>query len=261
MKGTCWAAVSVLIVVSVAFTGCGSKGGTGGQIEGVTWALKSYESGGTMIDVPQDLQIDALFKNATVSGFSGVNTYNAAYTVSGSNLTIGEIVTTMMAGPENIMAVEQAYLVALRMSSSFTVENDTLTIFDKGGKSILAYAKAEAVSLTGVTWLVTGYNNGKGAVVSTIIGSELTAAFSEDGKVSGSGGVNTFSGPYTAGPLSISIGPLGSTLQASQDAALMEQETAYLAALQSASRYKISRSDLELRREDGALAVTFTVKK
>ena len=39
----------------------------------------------------------------------------------------------------------------------------------------------------------------------------------------------------------------------------MEQETAYLAALQSASVYTIRGNTMELRREDGALAASFEV--
>lgn len=261
MKARYWAVALLAIAVSVSFMGCGSKGGTGGQIEGVDWVLESYDSGGAMVDAPADLRIDALFEKLTVSGFSGINNYSANYTASGGKLTIGEVVTTLMAGPEDIMSVEQTYLADLQEASSYSVEGQTLSIFNKQNQKILVYVKGEAASLTGVTWLVTGYNNGKQAVVSVVAGSELSAVFSEDGKVSGSGGVNTFNGPYKAGPLSISIGPLTSTLMASGDPALMEQEQAYLAALQSASVYRIKGSDLELRREDGALAVSLTVKR
>ena len=262
MNGRCWTAALVLIALSVVSIGCGgTKGGTGGQIEGVNWALESYKDRGAMSGITGDISIDALFEGGMVSGNSGINTYSAPYETSGSSLTIGPAVTTMMAGPEEIMAVEQAYLAALRQASSYTAMEDSLTIFDADGSELLSYMKEEAPTLTGATWSVTGYNNGKQAVVSTIAGSELTAVFSEDGTIAGSGGVNTYSGAYKAEGDTISIGPLATTLMASGDPALMEQETAYLAALQSASRFSIKGDKLDLRREDGALAVTFMLKK
>jgi heat shock protein HslJ len=252
----CTICLLVLGVVAIV-AGCGSEGGTGGQLEGVNWVLRSYEDGGTMSDLPGDVRIDALFDEGRVSGSSGVNTYSASYEISGSSLTIGPAVVTMMAGPEDVMAIEQAYLAALQRTASFAASADMLTIYDGGGMELLAYSKEEAPSLTGTTWKVTGYNNGKGGVVSAIVSSELTAVFSADGTVSGSSGVNTFSGEYALDGDQITMGPLAATEMASEDPKLMEQEAAYLAALQSASKFNIRGNRLELRREDGALAVSY----
>ncbi len=260
-KITRWSMALLVLISAVAWAGCGSGGGQGGELEGAIWVLTSYEAGGIAGEAPQDLGIDAIFEGTTVSGFSGCNQYKAEYTVSGDSIEIGPIATTLMACPEEIMEIEKSYLAALERSSSFTVDGDTLALFDGDGNRLLVYSRAESPSLTGVTWKVTGYNNGKQAVVSAIVGTELTAMFAEDGTISGSGGVNTFSGPYTAGPLAISIGPLSATEMASDQPGVMEQEARYLDALQSASRYRLKGDMLELRREDGALAVTFLIKE
>lgn len=260
MKKTLASCMTCLLVLGTfaVVAGCGGgNGGSGGGIEDVTWVLDSYRLDGTMTDVPPDMRIDAVFAAGRVSGFSGVNTYWAAYEVSGSSLTIDMPASTMMAGPEPLMAVEQAYLSALQEAASFTATQDELVVFADGGGDLLTYTKEEAPPLTGVTWQVTGYNNGRQAVVSLIEGSELNVVFSEDGTVSGSSGVNTFSGSYTVDGGRISIGPLATTLMAG-DPALMEQEAAFLAALESVSAYGIRGSELELRSEDGALAVTCT---
>jgi len=254
--------IPVLVVASLAvlLVGCGgSQAGSGGELEGVQWVLETYASKGATPEVPADVRIDALFERGTVSGSSGINTYTASYELSGAELTIGLAASTLMAGPEDVMAVEQEYLAALQEAASFTASGGSLTIFDKDGNEILAYVEEEAPSLTGTEWSVTGYNNGKEAVVTPVAGSELTALFSEDGTVSGSSGVNTFSGEYTVENLKITIGPLASTMMASSDPALSEQEAAYLAALQSAARFTIRGNELELRREDGALAVSYMV--
>lgn len=255
LTALCTICLLVLGAIVLA-AGCGSDGGTGGQLEGVNWVLRSYDDGGSMSDLPGDVRIDALFAGGEVSGSSGVNTYSASYELSGSSLTIGAVASTMMAGPDDAMAAEQAYLAALQRAASFEATEDMLTIYDGEGVELLAYDMVETPSIAATAWKVTGYNNGKGGVVSAIVGSELTAVFSEDGTVSGSSGVNTYSGEYALDGNEITIGPLVATEMASEDPRLMEQESAYLAALQSAAVYTIRGNTMELRREDGALAVS-----
>jgi heat shock protein HslJ len=259
MRAVKYMPVLAVVIIAVLLVGCGgTDGGSGGELEGITWVLESYTSQGTVRVIPPEVRIDALFEGGRVSGSSGINTYTASYELSGADLTIGPAATTMMAGPEALMELEQAYLAALQEAASFIASAGRLAIYDKNGGEILSYMEEEAPSLTGTDWSVTGYNNGKQAVVTPIAGSELTALFSEDGTVSGSSGVNTFSGEYTLDGLKITIGPLASTMMASSDPALSEQEAAYLAALQSAARFTIKGNELELRKEDGALAVSYT---
>ena len=72
------------------------------------------------------------------------------------------------------------------------------------------------------SWDVTGYNNGKQAVVSPVAGSKLSAIFTAD-QVSGSAGCNTYSGGYTIDGTTIKIGPLASTQKACADEAVNTQ--------------------------------------
>jgi heat shock protein HslJ len=256
--------VGVLLVAVLAgaglSAGCGSKGGKGGTLEGIDWVLRSYISGGAMQDVPASVTVDARFEGGRVSGSSGVNTYGATYTLSGSSLTIGDALSTMMAGPPLAMQVEQDYLAALPLSSSFTAGADSLNIYDKDGKQILTYARGQSPSLTGATWEATGYNNGKEAVVSILNGTTITAVFGEDGSLTGSGGVNNYTSTYTTSGKSITITPPMTTLMAGTPEA-MEQEAAYLAALPTAATWSIQGSELALRREDGALVASYQAKK
>jgi heat shock protein HslJ len=108
-------------------------------------------------------------------------------------------------------------------------------------------------SLPNTSWVVVSLNAG----VAPVPGSTLTAAFSSDGQVSGSGGCNTFSGPYQAGSNDITIGPLATTLMACEEA-LSTQEQVYMAALQGARAYSISGSQLVLFGGDGSETVRFS---
>lgn len=89
--------------------------------------------------------------------------------------------------------------------------------------------------------------------------------FLSDGKVNGFAGCNRFFGSYVATDKTIEIGPLGSTRMAC-DQAIMAAENEFLAAIQSATRYRTGADQLILTSEDGSslqlmLSVTESPKK
>ena len=249
-------------VAAVGVTACDSGSNEpprGGTLTGARWVLASFVADGTESTVPEEVVSDALFAAGRMSGNSGVNQFSAAYTANDDGtIEIGEIASTQMAGPPAATAVEEAVLAGLRAAKTYYADGKTLTLYDDNDEALLVY-DADNAGISGVEWLVTGFNNGKQAVQSTIAGTDLTASFDETGTVSGFAGVNTYNGPYTATGQSIKIGPLAATLMAG-DAALMEQETLYLAALESAATYSLRGNILELRNADDAIAVTFTRK-
>jgi heat shock protein HslJ/uncharacterized protein YraI len=83
----------------------------------------------------------------------------------------------------------------------------------------------------------------------TLSGTAITASF-QQGTVSGSGGCNTYSGPYSTFGSAISFGPLTITGLAC-DPMVMEQETLYLARLQVANEYQIEGNQLRLSGQIG----------
>jgi heat shock protein HslJ len=66
----------------------------------------------------------------------------------------------------------------------------------------------------------------------------VTLSFAE-GRVSGRGGCNLYSGPVEYGKGAIKIGPLISTKMACLEDGLMQQESAYLNTLHGAERYAV----------------------
>jgi heat shock protein HslJ len=108
---------------------------------------------------------------------------------------------------------------------------------------------------------VTGYNNGNEAVVSVVIGTELTAVFGEDGSLSGSAGCNNMTGSYTTQDNTIQIGPIATTrMMCVEPEGVMEQEAQYTAALMSAATYSVRGDQLEMRTADDAMAVVFVAE-
>lgn len=240
----------------LAVSGCGAAKPTGpvkgGDVNG-SWVLASI--GGFKGEVGA-LKISATFERGTVNGFSGVNTYRGpAGAKADGSFHAGPLASTMMAGPPEAMAAEQAYLKALEAATTFGAGSGKLTLYAPDGSASLVYSKAATPKLEGTSWLVTGYNNGKEAVVSVAVDSTITTEFSQDGRVSGSGGVNTYGAEFAVSGESIQIGPVASTKKAGPEN-LMTQETLYLAALQKATLWAVSGDKLELRDASGALQVT-----
>ena len=77
--------------------------------------------------------------------------------------------------------------------------------------------------------------------------TSLTAQFAVDGSLSGFGGCNNYSGTYQAGTDgSMKVGPLATTAMACADG--MDQETAFLSALQTAESFSFSsQGQLQIR--------------
>ncbi len=132
------------LLLSTVSAGCGANGGSGSKFEGIRWVLESYYSNGELKSAPQGSSVDALFERGKVSGNSGVNTYSGSYKASGSSLTVGRIATTLMAGPQELMELERAYVADLEKARSYTAGGETLTLFDNDGNELLAYSRGKA---------------------------------------------------------------------------------------------------------------------
>ena len=72
------------------------------------------------------------------------------------------------------MEQANAYQSALSETTTFEISGDELTFSDVDGNAVAAFSVVSN-DLSGTAWQVISYNNGKQAVVSVIIGTELTA--------------------------------------------------------------------------------------
>ena len=253
MRARALAALASVILVAAA---CSASGGSGGTLEGTTWLMKSYDNGTSVVNVPQGVYPDAVFADGKVSGILVCNSYTGGYTQSGSSLTISQLATTMMACPDTSAGVEEQMSAAMQKAATYTASKESLKIYDSSGKNVLVYQAAPKDTLSGTSWTATGVNNGKGAVESVAAGTTITASFGADGQLSGSGGCNQYSATFTSADGTIVIGPIAGTRMAC-DPAVSDQETAYFAALDAATTYKVQGSTLELRDDSGALQVSY----
>ncbi|MFN8474653.1 MAG: META domain-containing protein [Anaerolineae bacterium] len=235
-------------------------GSTAVALEGPVWKLESYaDNSGQTVNALPNTNVTAEFKAGRVNGNAGCNTYFAGYKVDGNKLTISAAGSTMMACADPaVMAQESAYLQALGKAATYQITGDTLAISDANGNVILTFKATPAPTLTSNPWSLISYNNGKQAVVGLQPGSEITAVFGPDGKVTGSAGCNTYTAPYTADGNKIKVGAPATTRKACAQP-IMDQEAAYLKALQTAATWSIFNGQLNMRTAQDAQAVNYVV--
>lgn len=228
---------------------------TGGTPVGVTWALEDLGGQKPVDGSPVTL---TFADDGAVTGSGGCNRLAGTYEIDGARLTFGEAMSsTAMACSDDVMAVETALLDALVQTRGFAVDDETLTLTSDDGSTLATFA-AQAQGLAGTSWVLTGYNNGAQAVVSPILGVEVTLAFGDDGSLSGFGGCNRLFGDYTSADGEISFGLVGSTNMAcASPEGVMEQEAAFIAALSTAATYTIEGDKLAMRTADDAMDVNF----
>ena len=182
------------------------------------------------------------------------NTVLGAYSLSGSALTITLGPSTLVGCPSDSQADQ--FVADLSQVATYALAGETLQLGLRAGGQMLL-APHPLPQLAGPTWHLTSYNNGRGGVQSIAAGSQIDAVFGADGRVSGSSGCNRYMGPYQANAGNLSIGPLASTRLACEQS-LMDQEAAYLKALESTTRYGFENDLLVLRDASGATQAIFS---
>jgi heat shock protein HslJ len=265
MKARLSIVIALITVSTLALVACGAPAPAVElpAAEGTAWQLVSYLTAeNETLNVLPGTEITTVLNRGEISGTGSCNRYLGNYTVTGEKVAVKAVGTTQMwCDPAELMAQEKVFLGDLNRAASYKLVGKQLQLFDEEGVVLLTYTALEPSALVGTTWGLTSYNNGKGALTSPLAGSDITAVFGSDGAVAGSAGCNTYNAPYQVDGLRLSIGPATSTRMAcAEPKGIMEQETAYLAALQTAVRYEIEGDELVLWNSEGTKAAAFIAR-
>lgn len=259
LKRPCLAAVTVVVVLFAASASMSATdtrkeaAAVTSDLNDTAWVLSELVDTALLPDSPVTLN----FADGGVYGSDGCNRYRGGYRADAEGFRlIGSLAGTQMACPEPVMRQASAFIEALSSARAAQLREGRLILSDEDGRA-LAVLDPQDRDLHGTAWRVTGYNNGRQAVVSLLAGSTMTAKFGDDGNVVGSAGCNVYSGPYTISGRAIEIGPLLSTQEVcDQPEGVMDQEAAFLRALPQVADVRIEGDRLELRDQAGALMVT-----
>ena len=137
-----------LATLAVGLVGCDNQGTSGGtgptgpsslqpSLTEHQWLLILMEGQPTLPDV----KVTALFTDGRVAGSAGCNRYFGTADVSGAQIAISPLASTMMfCGADGVMVQENRYLQTLRGAVSFTIVNGRLVIATAQSPSALIFA-------------------------------------------------------------------------------------------------------------------------
>ena len=267
-----YAVLVATVVVALLASGCATAPG-GGAANNTsvalepplvgTWQLASFlgTDGETVQAVAGSVPLVTFDGDGRVSGTVGCNHFSADYTSSGSRLSIGPAVSTLMycASPAGVMDQESRVLALLPLTAGYAVDGDALALLDGAGTGLVTLRRAanpEDAPLVGTAWRLSGFIDNATAR-SALAGPDATVVFGADGRCTGTTGCNDLSGPYTTDDARISIGPLAVTERACLDPGLMLQERDLLEALETAATYDIEGDRLTMIDPSASQVVEF----
>ena len=225
------------------------------QLIDVQWVLVAYGEAANPTVVEEGATTTALFgADGSVSGSGGCNQYSGSYELNGDQISFGPIAATMMACDKG-MDTETAYFAALDKAErvEFTPEG-RLNIFYESGANKLVFIKGQT-PLADTLWVLLSYGDPNNPN-SVEAGTAVTAVFSPDGSLSGSGGCNSYTATYSVQDNQMQISQPASTLM--ECPVGNEQEFAYLQALPLAESYKIIGPNLEISYAGGTGRLKYT---
>lgn len=143
------AALALTVVCSCASSGGSGPERAGGglaaaeQLAASPWVLMTIDGAG----IPKVARRPSLTVTlaGAVGGFGGVNRIAGRTDpegLKGGRLTLGNLVSTKMAGPPELMELETNYLAALGRVTSYRVTaGDGLTLSDGAGRAVLTFVR------------------------------------------------------------------------------------------------------------------------
>jgi len=231
-------------------------------LEADHWHLVQYLNASDDTSIPLDGNpVSLQLSEGKISGNSGCNNYLGSYSVAGEKLDFAQSIgATMKLCPPPVMELEQTYFELLSQVKGYHIDDETLVLLNQAQQPVLKFLVQQPAELEKTQWQAAGINNGRGGVVSSASTGLSTARFL-DGKLTGNAGCNQYSAGYIREENKITIGPVMTTRKyCPKPAEIMQQEQEYLQAIAGTRIITLDTRKLELRNEEGALQVRFSMK-
>jgi len=275
-----FAKAALLIIVAACLVSAGYSGRTetppgdadrvAEPLAGTAWHLAAFraDNGSVIAPLPGAEPLIIFGEGGTLSGSAGCNLYSAPYRINGSTISVEPVIATAAypATAEGLAQQEARFKELLVAAASYRVEGDRMTISGPSGKELLVFSRAEqpeSMPLLATEWQLTHYTTGGGnAVASPIPGTSVNLTFDADGTLSGSAGCNAYSAPYELNETGIAVERVIATKASlAGPAGVMEQESAYLDLLRSASGYRIVGDTLAVIDGNGRAILFFKARR
>ncbi|MDI6719706.1 MAG: META domain-containing protein [Methanomicrobiales archaeon] len=245
--------LAVLAAATIFGSGCVVPLPTEGGASELTsrgWSLVSYRDDGVPTGVLNGTAITLRFEGSLASGSSGCNVYFAEYTIRDSSLRFDPIgQTEIHCVEQEVMDQESAYLDLLAAVEKYRIDGGRLTLMSADGSALLVMEEdtgPDPRPFSGTVWVLESYASDN-AVVLPRAGSTVTAVFSADGRVTGSGGCNQYAAEFASNGPAIRVGAVRVASSRSCPAPVAAQEAVFLDLLGSAEEYAMYGDWLSIR--------------
>ena len=122
--------------------------------------------------------------------------------------------------------------------------------------SACAARSGSGASLPDTRWTLVSYGV-PGSETPVIEDAPVTLEFGKDGQAGGSGGCNSYGGPYSVQGDTLSFGQIVSTLMACVGEGVGDQETRYFQALATTGRFELAEDRLTIWYDNGQGVLSF----
>lgn len=225
------------------------------NLNGTSWELIQVSRKGKNIAIPKGTKITINFSENEINGFSGINNYSGDYMIKNNSTLSADVATTLMAGSENLMNIEQNFLDILQSFPKISYSANTLTLSNNKKEVWTFKVLTLDKKLQNTSWKLL---NMDGKDVSKLISkneNNITLSFNENG-INGNSGINNYFGDYEIVNNNIKVGPLGSTKMAGPEN-LMRVEREFLELLENSKKVKLSDQKTLVLTTDKGKTLTF----
>lgn len=225
-----------------------------------SWTLIGYADAANPTVVQPGVVTNIQFlPDGNLSGTGGCNSFNTTYQINGDQISFGPAASTLMACQVG-MEQEAMFFAALETAQNYQLSDRgrLLIGYDSGAgfPEVLVFDAGDP-PLQGPTWVLQSFGDPQNPT-KTPRGSLMTATFGPDGQVSGLADCNTYNAGFSINENQIQIQPIVSTEMVCPQG--VENENAYLTALQEANSYHILDGKLTVTYANGAAALVYTSK-
>jgi len=110
------------------------------DLDGSAWQVAAVNNGTGGLEASALTEaLTAEFREGTISGFSGCNTFSAGYTTEDDRITIEAPRATLIGCEPDVAETEARYLTALERSTRFELEATSLTLRDADGAAQVTF--------------------------------------------------------------------------------------------------------------------------
>jgi heat shock protein HslJ len=222
-------------------------------IEDVVWELESYvDADGNTQPALADAPATLIFSGGKFIGDTHCNSIAGTYKLDGDKISTQMGPSTLRACKPDIASQEGGMIFGVSHAASYKIEDGKLMLMDADGNVLLTFKEQPAPELTGSSWQLISFNNGKGGMESNQATANIHFTFGDDGTLSGNAGCNDFNGSYTVDGETLTVGPLATTRKmCSEPEGVMDTEQAFLNDLGNAAKFTIFGGTLTIFDKDG----------